>query len=96
MRPPFCPWRFFFDQPQTPLDRQPVRVERVEALRRRQAGFQKLLRTVVVHVGNTVTVNFELLVGTLQQSVEATAAPPGISMEKYSVSGVVSRFSDGE
>ena len=60
-------------------------------IRAEQPGFQKLVRTgIQVTAADAVTVDLQLTVGDVQQSVEVTAAPPLLQSQTAMVSSLVS------
>ena len=60
-------------------------------IRAEQPGFQKLVRTgIQVTAADAVTVDLQLTVGDVQQTVEVTAAPPLLQSQTAMVSSLVS------
>src|SRR2546425_1490075 len=54
-------------------------------------GFERIARSVIVEAGGTTTVNFDLRVGELKESVTAEAISPLIHYDSASVGGLTTR-----
>ena len=55
------------------------------------AGFERIVRSVIVEAGGTTTVNFDLRVGEVKESVTAEAISPQIHFDSASIRGLITR-----
>jgi hypothetical protein len=55
------------------------------------SGFQKIVRTATVEAGGTTTVDLDLRLGDVSESITAAAASPQINFESAAIGGLITR-----